>query len=166
MNLEKGWRDRSVKCDIGNDDCLICLPCLIIKNCAHHGPDNDLSEEQCVISTNVKKLLNELKVDQIGNICKLFARVLTESVCTNTIKSDLGDKPRTLTPPWGVLGLGFSLRDFSFNEENYLFHHALGTLADHLVRRGLRDAATIGDEDNWTQGEAGQQTKSVVTKAE
>ena len=155
-----------MKCDIKEEDHLICLPCLVIKNRAHHGPGNDLSEEQCVISTNVKELLNELKVDQIGNICKLFARVLTESVCTNTINSDLGDKPRTLTPPWGVLGLGYSLRDFSFNQENYLSHHALGTLADHLVRRGLLDAATTGDEDNWTQGEADQQTKSVVTKAE
>ena len=73
---------------------------------------------------------------------------------------------RTITPPWGVLGLGYSLRDCSFNEDNYSSHHALGTLADHLVRRGLFDAATAGDEDNWTQGEADQQTKSVVTKAE
>ena len=136
--LEKSlniWKSRCMKCDIKNDDYLICLPCLVIKNRAHHGPDNDLSEEQCVISTNVKKLLKELKVEQIGNICKLFARVCSESVCTNTINSDLGEELRTLTPPWGVLGLGYSLRDFSFNKENYLSHHALGTLADHLVRR-------------------------------
>ena len=154
-----------MKCDIKNDDYLICLPCLVIKNLAHHGPDNDISEEQCVISTNVKELLNELKVDQIGNICKLYARVFTESVCTNTIYPDFRWKPRTLTPPWGVLGLGYSLKDISFNKENYLSHHALGTLADHLVRRGLFDAATAGDEDHWNQGEADQQTKSVDTKA-
>ncbi len=146
------------------DDYLICLPCLVTKNRAHHGPGNDLSEEQCVISTNVKELLNELKVDQIGNICKLFARVITESVCTNTINSDLGEEPRTFTPPWGVMGLGYSLRDFSFNKENYLTHHAAGTLADQLVRRGLLDAATAGEEDQRTQGEADQQTKSVDTK--
>ena len=81
------WRRRSRKCAIRNstDDCLLCLPCLVTRNRAHHGPGNDLSEEQCVISTNVKELLNELKVDQIGNICKLYARVFTESVCTNTI---------------------------------------------------------------------------------
>ena len=155
-----------MKCDIKNDDCPICLPCLVIKNRAHHGPDNDLSEEQCVTSTNVKKLFKELKVQQIGNICKLLSKACSELVCTNTINSDLGEELRTITPPWGVLGLGYSLRDCSFNKENYLSHHALGTLADHLVRRGLFDAATAGDEDNWTQGEADQQTKSVVTKAE
>ena len=37
------------------------------------------------------------------------------------------------------------------------------TLAGHLVRRGLFDAAIAEDKDNWTQGEADQ---SVVTKAE
>ena len=160
------WRRRSKKCAIRRtDDYLICLPCLVTKNRAHHGPGNDLSEEQCVISTNVKELLNELKVDQIGNICKLFARVLTESVCTNTINSDLGEELRTITPPWGVMGLGYSLREFSFTKENYLTHHAAGTLADQLVRRGLLDAATAGKEDQRTQGEADQQTKSVDTKA-
>ena len=79
---------------------------------------------------------------------------------------DLRRELRTITPPWGVLGLGYTLRDCSFNEDNYSSHHALGTLADHLVRRGLFDAATAGDEDHWTQGEADQQTKSVVTEDE
>ena len=117
---------------------------------------------KCEIKTGTFK---ELTVEQIGNIGNLFARVFNESVCTITINSDLGENLRTLTPPWGVLGLGYSLRDCSFNKENYLSHHALGTLADHLVRRGLFDAATTGDEDHWTQGEADQQTKSVDTKA-
>ena len=111
------------------------------------------------------KLLKELKDDQIGNICKLFAKVCSESVCTPTINSDLGGRPETITPPWGEMGLGYSLRDFSFNKENYLTHHAAGTLADQLVRRGLLDAATAGEEDQRTQGEADQQTKSVDTKA-
>ena len=64
------------------------------------------------------------------------------------------------------MGLGYSLRDISFTKENHLSHHALGTLADQLVRRGLSDTATVGEEDQRTQGEADQQTKSVVTKAE
>jgi len=153
------------KCYIREDDHLICLPCLVIKNRAHHGPDDDLGEEQCAISTNVMELLKELKDDQIGNICKLFAKVCSESVCTNTINSDLGERLETITPPWGEMGLGYSLRDFSFNKENYLTHHAAGTLADQLVRRGLFEAATIGEEDQRTQGEADQQTKSVDTKA-
>ena len=101
--------------------------------------------------------------DQIGNICKLFAKVCYESVCTN-YKFGSG-KLETITPPWGEMGLGYSLRDFSFNKENYLTHHAAGTLADQLVRRGLFEAATIGEEDQRTQGEADQQTKSVDTKA-
>ena len=63
---------------------------------------------------------------------------------------------RNLTPPWGVLGLGYSLRDFSFNISNYLSHHALGTLADQLVRKGMLDAATAGGEDRRKHGEADQ----------
>jgi hypothetical protein len=63
-----------------------------------------------------------------------------------------------------LLGLGYSLRDCSFNYVNYSSHH--GILADHLVRKGLLVAATTGDEDHWTHGEADQQTKSVDAKAE
>ena len=48
---------------------------------------------------------------------------------------------------------------------NYSSSPALGILADHLVRRGLFVAATAGGEDHLTQGEADQQTKSVVTEA-
>merc|ERR1719318_527903 len=107
----------------------------------------------------------ELTVEQIENIVKLFTRVFDKSVCTFTINSDLGERLKTITPPWGEMGLGYSLRDFSFNKENYLTHHAAGTLADQLVRRGLFEAATIGEEDQRAQGEADQQTKSVDTKA-
>ena len=151
------------KCRHKEEDHMNCLPCLVIKNRAHHGPDDDLGEERCAISTNVMKLLKELNDDQIGNICKLFAKVCSESVCTN-YKFGSG-RLDTITPPWGEMGLGYSLRDFSFNKENYLTHHAAGTLADQLVRRGLFEAATIGEEDQRTQGEADQQTKSVDTKA-
>ena len=92
--------------------------------------------------------------------------MFSESVCTYTKNLDLGEDLRTLTPPWGVLGLGYSLRDCSFTKANYSYHLALGTMAGHLVWRGLFAAATTGDEDHWTQGEADQQTKSGVTKAE
>ena len=152
------------KCDITLYDSWLCSACLKIKH--QIASDNEFRDKhQCNISSNVRKLLNELTVDQTENISNNFLRVFTESVCTVTKMQDLRRDLRTFTPPWGVLGLGYSLRNCSINEDNYLTHHALGTLADHLVRRGLFDAATAGDEDHWTQGEADQQTKSVDTKA-
>ena len=106
-----------------------------------------------------------LTEDQVGNICKLFTQVFSDSVCTVT-KSELGKELWNLTPPWGVLGLGYSLRDFSFNDSNYLSHHALGTLADQLVRRGMLDAATAGGEVHRKDGETDQQHQAVEAKPE
>jgi hypothetical protein len=71
-----------------------------------------------------------------------------------------------LTPPWGVIGLGNSMRDFSFNILNYLSHHSLGTLADQLVQKGMLDAATAGGEDQWEDGEADQQHQAMDAKPE
>ena len=190
------WRTRDENCDITEEDNLICLPCLKLKqlkvsdderrkkmcgygfncgtekalyytcpSCRELNQEISYRRHQCIISTSARKLLNELTVDQTENISNNFLRIFTESVCTVTKMQDLRRDLRTFTPPWGVLGLGYSLRNCSINEDNYLTHHALGTLADHLVRRGLFDAATAGDEDHWTQGEADQQTKSVDTKA-
>ena len=100
--------------------------------------------------------------EQIGNIGRFFAKVFTDSVC-NVTKSDLGEELWNLTPPWGVLGLGYSLRDSSFNFSNYSnsSYHALGTLADQLVRKGMLDAATAGGEDHRKDGETDQQHKAV-----
>ena len=190
------WRTRDENCDTTEEDNLICLPCLKLKQLKVSDDERrkkmcglksscgtkkalyytcpscrDLNQEisnrrhKCIISTSARKLLNELTVDQTENISNNFLRIFTESVCTVTKMQDLRRDLRTFTPPWGVLGLGYSLRNCSINEDNYLTHHALGTLADHLVRRGLFDAATAGDGDHWTQGEADQQTKSVDTKA-
>ena len=85
------WRVRDGKCDFMMKDHLLCLPCLVIRN-QNNGSDNELREKQCIIFTNVRKLLNELTVDQTGNICKFFAPVLSESVCTVTKSSDLGEE--------------------------------------------------------------------------
>ena len=69
--------------------------------------------------------------------------------------------------PWGVLGLSDSLREFSFNSFNtYSSHHALGTLADQLVRKGMLDAATEGGEDHWKDEETDQQHQAVEAKPE
>ena len=58
-----------------------------------------------------------------------------------------------------MLGLGYSLRDVSFNSSNYLSHHAVGHLAEHLVRNGLLYAGNIiGGE---TAGMTEEQTSST-----
>ena len=106
----------------------------------------------------------ELTVDQIESIGKLFVRMFSESVCTNLSHIESEKDSRVITPPWGVLGLEYSQRT-GFSKSNYSSSPALGTLAGHLVRRGLFVAATAGGEDHLTQGEADQQTKSVVTEA-
>ena len=73
------------------------------------------------------------------------------------------DEP-ALTPPWGLLGLGYSLRDCSFTFDNYLMHRALGTLAEHLVEKGM--LADAGEDDHLTDGGAGQQPHPVDAESE
>ena len=65
-----------------------------------------------------------------------------------------------LTPPWGLLGLGYSLRDCSFTFDHLTFkHHALGKLAERLVEKGMLAAA--GEDDHRSDGGAGQQPHPV-----
>ena len=134
----------------------MCSPC---------GASVGGSKEPCISLTGAGILFNQMTEEQIGNIGRLFAKVFMDSVC-NVTKSDLGEELWNLTPPWGVLGLGYSLRDFSFNISNYSSHHALGTLADQLVRKGLLDAATAGGDDCQRDGEADQQHPAVDVKPE
>ena len=98
------WRNHCPRglCDLTDE--YPCAPCLKIKHLRMS--DNELRDEhQCTISTNVRKLLNELTVDQTENISNHFLRVFTELVCTVTKMQDLRRELRTITPPWGVLGL-------------------------------------------------------------
>ena len=136
LNLIK-WRTKNSTCGRSDETCSPCL-----------------NKEQCISITS-RELFKEITNDEIGNICKFYKLVFLNSVCTVT-NLDLGEEMQNLTPPWGVLGLGYSLRDFSFNLSNYLSHHALGTLADQLVRKGMLDAATAGGEDRRKHGEADQ----------
>ena len=69
-----------------------------------------------------------------------------------------------LAPPLGLLGLGYSLRDCSFTSDNYLSHHALGTLAERLVEKGMLAAA--GGDDHRSDGGAGQQPYLLDAGAE
>jgi hypothetical protein len=95
-------------------------------------------------------------------ICRLYALVFSDSVCTST-KSDLGEELWALTPPWEALGLNDSLGDFSFTLSNYSSHHALGTLADQLVQEGmLLDAATAVLEDDRLRDRAADQKHLAV----
>ena len=98
---------------------------------------------------------------QIGKICRLFALVFSDSVCTNT-KTVLGEELWALTPPWEALGLSDSLGDFFFTLSNYSTHHALGTLADQLVQEGmLLDTATAVEDDSLRDGVADQKHPAV-----
>ena len=123
------------------------------------------SKEPCISQTGAGLLFRQMTEDQVGNICKLFAQVFSDSVCTVT-KSDLGKELWNLTPPWGVLGLSDSLRDFSFSFNTHSSHHALGTLDDQLVRKGMLDAATAGGEDHQNDVETDQQHQAVEAKPE
>ena len=98
---------------------------------------------------------------QIGKICRLFALVFSDSVRTTT-KLDLGEDFWALTPPWEALGLSDSLGDFYFTCSNYSTHHALGTLADQLVKEGmLLDAATAIEDDCLRDEGADQEHQAV-----
>ena len=91
-------------------------------------------------------------------ICRFYYTVLTNSVCNYVTNLDR-ERELSITPPWGMFGLGYSLRDVSFNSSNYLSHHAVGHLAEHLVRNGLLYADNIiGGE---TAGMAEEQTSST-----
>ena len=148
LKLDK-WRTKVSTCNHSDGD-VTCSPCL--------------NKEQCISITS-RELFEEITDDEIGNICKFYKLVFLNSVCTVT-NLDLGEEMWNLTPPWGVLGLGYSLRDFSFNISNYLSHHALGTLADQLVRKGMLVAAKAGEEDHRKDGEADPQQQPVEAKPE
>ena len=45
---------------------------------------------------------------------------------------------------------------------NYSSHHALGTLAAQLVRRGMLAAANEGEADHGNHGDADQQQPQAV----
>ena len=145
----------------------MCSPCIAAVGGSTNSwdPPGRFSEEPCISYTGAGKLFSQMTKGQIGNIGKLFAQVFTNSVCYVT-KSELGKELWNLTPPWGALGLGYSLRDFSFNLSNYSSHHALGTLADQLVRKGMLDAATAGGEDRREDGDTDQQHQAVDAKPE
>ena len=121
------WKKKTRKCSLLLNPESMCSPCI-----AAVGD----SKEPCISLTGARELFSQMTEEQLGNIGRLFAEVFTDSVCTVT-KSELGKELLNRTPPWGVLGLGYSLRDFSFNLSNYSSHHALGTLADQLVRKGM-----------------------------
>ena len=97
-----------------------------------------------------------------------FSQRTSQTRYVQSPNPDLGEELWNLTPPWGVLGLGYSLRDSSFNFSNYSnsSYHALGTLADQLVRKGMLDAATAGGEDHRKDGETDQQHQAVDAKPE
>ena len=94
--------------------------------------------------------------------------VLENTVCEIT---NFEEREISITPPWGVLGLGHSLKDVSLNSYNYLSHHAVGHLAEQLVRRGLLDAGNSiivgGEIAGWTEEQTSStQHPAVEAKSE
>ena len=130
-----------------------CLPCIN-------------NEQQCISFTGAREFFKQLKDEQIENMCENFKLVFNKSVCISTRKWDKGywSNIQTLTPPWGLLGLGYSLRECSFTDDNYSTHHALGTMAERLVERGMLAAA--GEDDHRSDGGAGQQPHPVDAGSE
>ena len=104
-----------------------------------------------------------LSFDEKVGIGKFYFKVLSNSVC-NVTNSD-GERKLSITPPWGMLGLGYSLRDTSFNSSNYLYHHAVGKLAEHLVRKGMLVAANNrGETTGEMEGQTGN-TQHLAVEA-
>ena len=143
------WRDKVKKCERSYDEFYrSCHPCS-----SHHSYG-----QPCISFTGAREFFKQLKDEQIESICENFKLVFSKSVGMSTGPSYKG--LLVLTPPWGLLGLGYSLRDYSFtfdhlNSNNY----ALGTLAERLVEKGMLAAA--GEDDHRSDGEAGQQPHPV-----
>ena len=118
------------------------------------------NQEQCISLSGTGKLFNHMT--EIGKICRLYALVFSDSVCTTT-KSDLGEELWALTPPCEALGLCDSLGDFFFTHSNLnLHHHALGILTDQLVQEGMLLDATTAVEVVRQRDEAADQEHPAV----
>ena len=65
-----------------------------------------------------------------------------------------------------MLGLDYSLRDVTFNTFNYSSHHAVGNLAEQLVRKGMLDAAEERTTGNMEGQTVNTQHPAVETKSE
>ena len=147
----KRWRDKDEDCGPQPSGWLICQPCI------------NGDGQQCIRLSGIRSFLKEMTKDQLGNTWKLFKLVFSDSVCTLYNSMDLSEE-QSLTPPWGVLGLGYSLRNCSFTKNNYSNHHALGKLAERLVEKGMLAAA--GEDDHRDHGGAGQQSHPVDARSE
>ena len=79
-----------------------------------------------------------------------------------------GEEEPALTPPWGLLGLGYTMRNRYYTINNYstLFSqpHATGKLAERLVEKGM--LADAGEDDHRSDGSAGQQPYPVDAGSE
>ena len=125
-----------------------CLPCS--------------NGQQCISFTGAREFFKILEDEQIENMCENFKLTFNKSVRTRRYKG--AKTVYALTPPWGLLGLGYSLRECSFTSDNYLSHHALGTMAERLVERGM--LAAEGEDVNRSDGGAGQQPHPVDAGSE
>ena len=118
--------------------------------------------DQCISFTGAREFFKRLRDENIENICENFKLVFSKPV--GKITQFGGKEEPALTPPWGLLGLGYSLRDCSFTYDNYIMNRAVGKLAEHLVEKGM--LADAGEDDHRTDGGAGQQPHHVDAESE
>ncbi len=150
------WRDKWTACDL-HTPVIQCTPCRM--------------NEQCISLTGAREFFKQLRDEQIENICEDFKLLFSKSV--GKITNLRREVEPALTPPWGLLGLGSTMRDrfgrsgyYTINNYQTLYSksHAVGKLAERLVEKGM--LADAGEDDHRGDGGAGQQPYPVDTGSE
>ena len=144
------WRDKVMACD--QQTRYQCFPCM-----GKYG--------QCISLTGAREFFKQLRDEQIENIWEDFKLVFSKSV--GKITHYGGEEEPALTPPWGLLGLGYSMRGCYYTNNNLLNFsqpHALGKLAERLVEKGM--LADAGEDDHQSDGGAGQHPHTVDAGSE
>ena len=111
------WRDKVKECSPDAPKWSKCLECRYRQ--AQH----------CLSFSGAREFFKQLKDKQIEIMCENFKLAFNKAVCTETriwLRLTGYRMESSLTPPWGLLGLGYTLRDCSFTPDNYSSHHALG----------------------------------------
>ena len=122
-------------------------------------------KEQCISFTGAREFFKQLRDENIESICENFKLVFSKSV--GKITQPWGKEEPALTPPWGLLGLGYSMRGCYYTDHNLLNRsqpHDLGKLAERLVEKGM--LADAGEDDHRSNGGADQQPYPVDAGSE
>ena len=114
------WRDKVTACVLGTTQ-YRCTRC-------------KLKDGQCISFTGAREFFKQLRDEQIESICEDFKLMFSNPV--GKITQPWGEEEPALTPPWGLLGLGYTMRDRYYTKNNFNTlssqPHALGKLAERL----------------------------------